>query len=246
MKAPVSSKKRAGSKSAVEASGASPAAREARKRAAAPAPAPAPRPVRRRRRSGRSEATIAAILAAAENVVLRSGVHRVAILNVCKAAGISRGTFYRYFSAQDELLDALVRHKREGFHRGLIQATQTFSDPDKRFDAFIEHLETYLEHKHTQARQLLIVSPEFALGFFHRFFHDAVVRFQDVLEIVFDAWEARLDAKLDRELICELLIRYVLSEHLAPSGNDGRALPSRIRRLIATLTAGAAAPALRT
>jgi AcrR family transcriptional regulator len=242
MKAPVSSKKRARSKSAVETSGASLAAREARKRAAAPAPAP--RPVRRRRRSGRSEATIAAILAAAENVVLRSGVHRVAILNVCKAAGISRGTFYRYFSAQDELLDALVRHKREGFHRGLIQAMRAFSDPDKRFDAFIEHLETYLEH--TQARQLLIVSPEFALGFFHRFFHDAVVRFQDVLEIVFDAWEVRLDAKLDRELICELLIRYVLSEHLAPSGNDGRALPSRIRRLIATLTAGAGAPALRT
>jgi AcrR family transcriptional regulator len=145
----------------------------------------------------------------------------VAILNVCKAAGISRGTFYRYFSAQDELLDALVRHKREGFHRGLIQATRAFADPDERFDAFIEHLENYLEH--TQARQLLIVSPD-----------------------LFDAWDERLDAKLDRELICELLIRYVLSEHLAPSGNAGRALPARIKRLIATLTAGAGAPALRT
>jgi AcrR family transcriptional regulator len=168
----------------------------------------------------------------------------VAILSVCKAAGISRGTFYRYFSAQDELLDALVRHKREGFHRGLIQATRSFADPDERFDAFVEHLETYLEH--TQARQLLIVSPEFALGFFHRFFHDAVVRFQDVLATVFDAWDERLDAKLDRELICELLIRFVLSEHLAPSGNAGRALPARIRRLMVTLTAGARAPALRT
>ncbi len=176
--------------------------------------------------------------------MLRSGVHRVSILNVCKAAGISRGTFYRYFSAQDELLDALVRHKREGFHRGLIQATRAVVDPDERFDAFIEHLETYMEH--TQARELLIVAPEFALGFFHRFFHDAVVRFQDVLEKVFDAWEERLDAKLDRELICELLVRYVLSEHLAPSGNDRRALPSRIRRLTATLTAGARVPAPRT
>ena len=175
--------------------------------------------------------------------MLRSGVHRVAILAVCKAAGISRGTFYRYFSAQDELLDALVRHKREGFHRGLVQATQAFADPDERFDAFIEHLENYLEH--TQARQLLVVSPDFALGFFHRFFHDAVVRFQDVLQSVFDAWDERLDAKLDRELICELLIRYVLSEHLAPSGKTGRALPARIRRLIATLTGSARTLALR-
>lgn len=248
MKAPVSKKKRATAKSVVAASTASVVARETRKRPAAPvsapAAAPASYPARRRRRSRRSEATIAAILAAAEHVVLRSGVHRVAILNVCKAAGISRGTFYRYFSAQDELLDALVRHKREGFHRGLIQATQAFTDPDELFNAFIDHLETYLEH--TQARQLLIVSPEFALSFFHRFFHDAVVRFQDLLEPVFDVWEERLDAKLDRELICELLIRYVLSEHLAPSGNDGRALPSRIRRLFATLTAGAALPEIRT
>jgi AcrR family transcriptional regulator len=245
MKAPVSAKKRAKSKPKAEAPKASSVARESRQRATAPAPAPAPtaHPARRRRRSRRSEATIAAILEAAENVVLRSGVHRVAILNVCKAAGISRGTFYRYFSAQDELLDALVRHKREGFHRGLIQAIRDFSDPDERFDAFVEHLETYLEH--TQARQLLIVSPEFALGFFHRFFHDAVVRFQDVLATVFDAWDERLDAKLDRELICELLIRFVLSEHLAPSGNAGRALPARIRRLIIALTAGARAPAVR-
>jgi AcrR family transcriptional regulator len=246
MKAPVSAKKRAKSKPKADAPKASSAARESRQRATAPAPVPtpAPHPARRRRRSRRSEATIAAILEAAENVVLRSGVHRVAILNVCKAAGISRGTFYRYFSAQDELLDALVRHKREGFHRGLIQAMRTFSDPDERFDAFVEHLETYLEH--TQARQLLIVSPEFALGFFHRFFHDAVVRFQDVLATVFDAWDERLDAKLDRELICELLIRFVLSEHLAPSGNAGRALPARIRRLMVTLTAGARVPALKT
>jgi AcrR family transcriptional regulator len=240
MKAPVK-KKRAKSKPSGEISKATTAARESRQRATAPASTS--HPSRRRRRSRRSEATIAAILTAAENVVLRSGVHRVAILAVCKAAGISRGTFYRYFSAQDELLDALVRHKREGFHRGLVQATQSFADPDERFDAFIEHLENYLEH--TQARQLLVVSPDFALGFFHRFFHDAVVRFQDVLQSVFDAWDERLDAKLDRELICELLIRYVLSEHLAPSGKTGRALPARIRRLIATLTGGTRTPAPR-
>ena len=230
MKAPVSAKKRAGSKpGSVAPTKASTAAKESRPRATASTPAA--NPMRRRRRSRRSEATIAAILEAAEHVVLRSGVHRVAILSVCKAAGISRGTFYRYFSAQDELLDALVRHKREGFHRGLVQATQAFADPGEKFDAFIEHLENYLEH--TQARQLLIVSPDFALGFFHRFFHDAVVRFQDVLASVFDAWDERLDAKLDRELICELLIRYVLSEHLAlPSGNAGpRVCPPDIQAI---------------
>jgi AcrR family transcriptional regulator len=239
MKAAVSNKKRAGSKASMDTSTGSAGAGDARKRLALSGPAPAAHLARRRMRSHRSEATITAILAAAENVVLRSGVHRVAILNVCKAAGISRGTFYRYFSAQDELLNALVRYKHEGFHRGLIQATRTFVNPDERFDAFIQHLETYLVH--ARARQLLIVAPEFALGFFHRLLRDSVVRFQDVLAIVFDAWEERMDAKLDRELICELLIRYVFSEYLAPSGSDSRALPLRTSQLIASLTAGASA-----
>src|SRR5258707_6379914 len=86
MKAPVSVKKRSKSKPSVEATKASTAAKESRQRATASTPIV--NPARRRRRSRRSEATIAAILEAAENVVLRSGVHRVAILNVCKAAGI--------------------------------------------------------------------------------------------------------------------------------------------------------------
>jgi hypothetical protein len=50
---------------------------------------------------------------------------------------------------------------------------------------------------------------------------------------------------LDRELICELMIRYVLSEHLASSGGDRRALPLRIRRLVSTLTGGQVVAAAR-
>ena len=82
------------------------------------------------------------------------------------------------------------------------------------------------------------MAPEFALGFYNRIFHDSVVRFQDVLGMVFDAWETRLGVKLDRELICEMLIRYVLSEILVPGGSDRRALPRRIARMVGALASG--------
>src|SRR5690606_34869610 len=52
----------------------------------------------------RSEETIGNILAATEEVVLRSGADRISILDVCQVAGVSRGTFYRYFSSQEDLL----------------------------------------------------------------------------------------------------------------------------------------------
>lgn len=195
-------------------------------------------PTQRRRSNRRSEQTIENILAATEQVVLASGAERISILDVCKAASVSRGTFYRYFASQEELLDAFSRHKRERFHRSLVEATMPHMDPDARFAALVAYLEQYLEHG--KSRRLLIVAPEYALSFFKRIFHDSVVRFQDVLGIVFDAWDERLGIKLDRELVCELLIRYVLSEQLVPGDSERKSLPRRIGRLVESLTMGAA------
>lgn len=199
--------------------------------------------VKRSRSNRRSEITIANILAVTENIVLESGAERISILDVCRAANVSRGTFYRYFASQDELLDAFSRHKRERFHVALAEAVESCQDPDERFAALIRYLDYYLEHG--RARRLLVVAPEYALGFFRRIFHDSVVRFQDVLGVVFDAWEARLGVKLDRELVCELLIRYVLSEQLVPGDTDRKALPRRIGRLVESLTAGTSSRARR-
>ncbi|WP_460853630.1 TetR/AcrR family transcriptional regulator [Pseudomaricurvus hydrocarbonicus] len=187
-----------------------------------------------RRRNKRSEHTIQTILAAAEVVILESGVERVSILDVCNQAGISRGTFYRYFSSQDELLEAFSRHKRDRFHESLFEALDPYKDPDDRFDALIRYMDNYLQVG--QARKLLMVAPDYAIGWLHRIFHDSVSRFQNELAIVFDAWDERANIKIDRELVCELLIRYILSEQLVPSTKQARkALPSRIRRLLMAL-----------
>ena len=184
----------------------------------------------------RSEETIGNILAATEEVVLRSGADRISILDVCQVAGVSRGTFYRYFTSQEDLLDTFSRHKRDSFHSSLSQALEDIADPDARLNALIAYLDNYLEQ--SSARRLLVVAPEYALGFFRRIFHDSIVRFQDLLGIVFDEWDARLGVKLDRELICEMIIRYVLSEILVPEGSGRRLLPVRVRKLVAALTIG--------
>ncbi len=208
-----------------------------------PVPPPASGGVRRVRSNRRSEQTIANILSATENIVLESGAERISILDVCRAADVSRGTFYRYFASQDELLDAFSRHKRERFHVALAEAVEPYQDPDERFAALVRYLDHYLEHG--RARRLLVVAPEYAISFFRRIFHDSVVRFQDVLAVVFDAWDKRLGVKLDRELVCEMLIRYVLSEQLVPGDTDRKALPRRIGRMVESLTIGSSPRARR-
>ena len=197
----------------------------------------------RRRSNRRSEQTIENILACTEAIILESGAERISILDVCRAADVSRGTFYRYFASQDELLDAFSRHKRERFHRALQEVVAPHDDPDARFAAIIGFLDHYLQHGN--ARRLLAVAPEYALGFFKRIFHDSVVRFQDALGIVFDAWEARLGIQIDRELVAKMLIRYVLSEQLVPSDGVRKSLPRRIGRMVEALLAGAPARARR-
>ncbi len=239
---------RAGASTAVEAGGddggVAVAAKAPLRRNAAPAPEVAPPPpVQRKRRNRRSEETIASILAVTEEIILESGAERISILDVCKAANVSRGTFYRYFSSQEELLDAFSRHKRDRFHRALIEATEPFEDPDERFEALIGYLDNYLEHG--RARRLLLVAPDYALSFFKRIFHDSIVRFEDTLRPVFDAWDDRLGAKLDRELVCEMLIRYVLSEQLVPSATERRSLPRRVSRMVGILMGAGVARARR-
>jgi len=211
--------------------------------AATPAAAPPSAPAKLRRSNKRSEKTIDNILACTEQIILESGADRFAILDVCRAADVSRGTFYRYFASQNELLDAFSRHKRERFHRALQELVAPLNDPDERFAAVVAYLDNYLTHG--KARRLLVVAPEYALGFFRRIFHDSIVRFQDALSIVFDAWEERLGIQIDRELIAEMLIRYVLSEQLVPGDADRKSLPRRIGRMVEALLAGAPARARR-
>lgn len=207
-------------------------------------PRPAKRPAAKAstgkvRPNRRSEETIASILAATEEVVLRSGAERISILDVCEVAGVSRGTFYRYFSSQDDLLDTFSRHKRASFHTSLSETLGVIEDPEARLNALFAYLDNYLEQ--SRARRLLVVAPEYALSFFQRIFHDSIVRFQDVLGIVFDDWDAQLGVKLDRELICEMIIRYMMSETLVPEGAGRRLLPVRIRKLVGSMILGSTA-----
>lgn len=184
------------------------------------------------RRTRRADSTIAAILAVTEEMLVREGVERFSILDVCKNANVSRGTFYRYFSSQDELLDAFSRYKRERFHYSMIEAVAPFDDPDERFQALVRYLEEYALHG--QAKLLLRAAPEYTLRFFVRIFHESQVRIQEVLESVFDAWERRYRGRIDRELVCEMLIRYVLSEQVVPrDGEEG--CVGRVEQLVRAL-----------
>ncbi|HEX8602245.1 MAG TPA: TetR/AcrR family transcriptional regulator [Pseudoduganella sp.] len=181
------------------------------------------------KRNQRAGTTIAAILAATEAIVLRAGSERISVLDVCELAQVSRGTFYRYFASQDELLDAFARHKRSSFQQAMADAVLPYTDPDERFQALVRYLDNYAAHG--QARLLLRAAPEYTLRLFGRLFHESLARIDDLMRTVFDSWDQRLGIRIDRDLVCELLIRCVLSELVVPN----RRPEDGVQRIVAFL-----------
>lgn len=75
------------------------------------------------------------LLSAAVKVVADLGESRARIEDFISAAGISRGTFYNYYSTREELLDDLWAHVGSETFQDIQQASRAFDDPAERFAA---------------------------------------------------------------------------------------------------------------
>jgi AcrR family transcriptional regulator len=187
---------------------------------------------------GRGAASVDKILAGAVKAMLQHGAGRMSMSDVGAAAGVSRGTLYRYFPTKEKLLEAVTEHLRRQFNERIVTATQSQGDPAGRLQALIGFLNVYLDSQ--QPHRFLAVEPEYALGYFRRYFGQFVERTEDVLAPVFDVWDETAGVQLDRKFLTELLVRFVLSDLLVPAGPERHDLVAKLMKLAQDLGAGAA------
>lgn len=69
------------------------------------------------------------ILDAAETCFIRNGFHRTTMLDLAKAATMSAGNFYRYFSSKEAIVLALAERERE---RGIAMLGELEKSGDRR------------------------------------------------------------------------------------------------------------------
>ncbi len=188
---------------------------------------------RRRLHNRRTEQTMRTIFGATESVIIESLTQRISVLDICKAAGISRSKFYRFFSSHESLMDGFALYKRESFLQDLVDHIGTNEEPEAHLLALINYVDDYLHNG--SSRQLIMVAPEFALNLFNHIFHDAMLHFQDLLSTVFSLWDERLKMKLDRELLCELLVRLMLSENLIVDHKKTVKLSVRVQQMLSLM-----------
>lgn len=212
------------------------APRAARPKAALAGEAPAQDPQtgadapKARRPDRRAARTIDKIIGAAQEAMLDYGTSKLSVSEVCEKAGVSRGTLYRYFSSMEDVLQAVALRLRNDTDEELRHALEPHTDPSARFSAFLDY--TASNRETSRAAHFLHVEPEFVLRYYEDNFGHFVGRVDEALAPVYDAWEAALGHKLDRESINEMMVRFALSETLIPVPAGKAPLTTRLRAVV--------------
>jgi AcrR family transcriptional regulator len=92
------------------------------------------------------------ILAAAVEVLSRSGQTKLSLSDVATQAGVSRPTLYRWFASKDELLTAVGQFETRKFDEGMTRATAGLQGADK-LDAALRFIVEW-QHAHSLGRMI--------------------------------------------------------------------------------------------
>jgi AcrR family transcriptional regulator len=115
------------------------------------------------RRPAALGATEERILEAALRLIGRRGVKRLGMQEISEAAGVSRGTLYRYFPSKLHVLAAAADYDEKRFNIGLDEVLDPVREPTARIEVFVAYAFDYIRNH--SARSLFESEPEFVLGF---------------------------------------------------------------------------------
>ncbi len=79
------------------------------------------------------------ILTAALSLIGRRGVRRLGMQEISEAAGVSRGTLYRYFPSKNRVLSAAADFDERRFSTGLDQVLAVAGGAEERIGAFMAY-----------------------------------------------------------------------------------------------------------
>lgn len=161
-------------------------------------------------------ATVERILDGALLALARRGVGKLSMSDVCSAAGISRGTLYRYFTSKDDLLEAIGGHVRDGVRRQVELAVEERPGLDVRVDVVVDAIVHYGD-AHPEAGHVLALEPGFALGFIRGDFPDFVGFAEELLAPALKRSPAVRSRELTTGELSELILRAAASTFFIPA-----------------------------
>jgi AcrR family transcriptional regulator len=169
------------------------------------------------------------ILSAALGLVGRRGVKRLGMQEVSEAAGVSRGTLYRYFPSKDRLLDAVAGYDEARFAVGLATALAPVHEPTERIHTLVAFAFDYIRLH--PARSLFASEPEFVLGYLFQHLPKLRDALLEQLGEAFDSVPAVASGNLSRSQLADVIVRLFVSSLIMPEPDD-RALVQSINSIL--------------
>jgi AcrR family transcriptional regulator len=174
-------------------------------------------------------ATEARILSATLRLVGRRGVKRLGMQEVSEAAGVSRGTLYRYFPSKEHLIDAVAVFDEYSFSEGLASTLAACADPTERIRQFVAFAFDYIRTH--PARSLFESEPGFVLGYLLVHLPKLQAALLDQLGDALDTVPAVAAGSLSREQLVDVVVRLFASSFIIPEPDD-RALVQSINGIL--------------
>jgi AcrR family transcriptional regulator len=179
--------------------------------------------------AGRSASTEERILRATLRLVGRRGVKRLGMQEVSEAAGISRGTLYRYFPSKECLIDAVAVFDERSFTDGLAASLAEADDPTERIRTFVAFAFDYIRTH--PARALFETDPGFVLGYLLVHLPKLQTAMLSQLGDALDTVPAVVSGRLSRAQLVDVVVRLFASSFIIPEPDD-RALVQSVSGLL--------------
>ncbi len=169
------------------------------------------------------------ILTAALGLIGRRGVRRLGMQEIAEAAGVSRGTLYRYFPSRDHVLAAAADFDEQRFSNGADEVLASVTEPEERISAFLAYAFEFIRSH--SARSLFESEPGFVLSYLLD--HLPSLRGELILRLgdALDSVPAVKRGDLDRDQLADLIVRLFASSWIIPE-SDERTLVRSINRVL--------------
>jgi len=176
-------------------------------------------------------ATEERILTAALGLVGRRGVRRLGMQEIAEAAGVSRGTLYRYFPSKDLVLTAAADFDERRFSIGLDEVLAATRTPQDQIGAFMAYAFDFIRTH--PCRPLFESESGFVIGYLLDHLPslraELVLRLGDALDTV----PAVAAGALDREQLVDVIVRLFAASWIIPESDDASLVHS-INRILQT------------